>query len=544
MHRRDPSARPSLLALCGATLGLLTLAACSSSAPCEGASCGTGGGGAAPDPLVVTTDRGPVKGARVHETRAFYKIPFAAPPLGDARWKPPGPHAPWNEPLDATKKGPGCLQIDRISGAINTHSSEDCLTVNVWTPADTPSAPAPVLVWIHGGTFVTGSGGDIDFDGRKLSEATGSVVVTLNYRLGPLGYLAYAPLATEDAGHPSTGMYGFEDQRAALAWVKANIGAFGGDAGNVTLFGESAGAISACLHLVSPKSAGLFQRVILESGPCVSKLGPTAEAAKAQGEQLAAALGCSDAACMRKKPAGEVLLALPPRADFVGTEGAGWFPILDGWNVPVDPTEAFATGHFTQVPTLLGTNGNEGSLFFLGNKSLLTEADFTTLMERFFPGHGAEILARYPVASFGSPVAAASIAFGDGALVCPTRTVARAIAGAGVPTYRYDFTRVTANGKMLGLGAYHSAEVAFVFGNPSVLADDLTPAELPLSVAMMGYWGRMAKSGDPNGAGALAWPKYTLADETVMVLDLDLHTQKDFDADTCDFWDALSPPPK
>ena len=543
-----PPMRSSLSALCGAALALLLAAGCGSSAPCEGAACAAGGngggGGGAADPLVVTTDRGPVRGLLVQATRSFRKIPFAAPPIGEARWKPPAPHAAWTTTLDATKKGPGCVQRNLVSGEIDARSDEDCLTVNVWTPAVAPPKPAPVLVWIHGGTFMTGSGGDQDYDGRKLSEATGSVVVTLNYRLGPFGYLAYSPLASEDAGHPTSGMYGFEDQRAALEWVKTNIGAFGGDAGNVTLFGESAGGISACLHLISPKSQGLFQRIILESGPCVVSLGPTAAAAKAQGDTFAAALGCSDAACLRGKTAEEVLFALPPRVDFVGTKGAGWFPTVDGWNVPVDPAEAFAAGSFTKMPTLLGSNADEGSLFFLGNTAVASDADFVSLMERFFPGHGAEILAHYPPSTLGSPVAAASVAFGDGALVCPTRRLARTIAGAGVPTYLYDFQHVTDSGKALGLGAYHSSEVQFVFGNPTTLSDSLTDAEQTLSAEMMGDWGRMARSGDPNGTGAFAWPKYDLASETSLVLDLDLHTGVSLHKDACDFWDGLTPAPK
>jgi para-nitrobenzyl esterase len=485
-----------------------------------------------------------VRGLLTHETRAFHKIPYAAPPLGELRWKPPAPHAPWTTTLDATKKGPGCVQRSLISGELDSHTDEDCLTVNVWTPAVAPPKPAAVLVWIHGGTFMTGSGGDIDYDGRKLSEATGSVVVTLNYRLGPFGYLAYTPLASEDAGHATTGMYGFEDQRAALAWVKANIGAFGGDPGSVTLFGESAGGISACLHLVSPKSLGLFQKIILESGPCTVSLGPTAAAAKAQGDAFAAALGCNDAACLRGKTAEEVLFALPPRVDFVGTKGAGWFPTVDGWNVPVDPGEAFATGKFLQVPTLLGTNADEGSLFFLGNTSVATDADFVALMDRFFPGHGAEILAHYPSATFGSAVAAASVAFGDGALVCPTRRLTRTLAGAGVPTYLYDFERAPDAAKALGLGAFHSAEVQFVFGNPTTLSDSLTDAEQKLSAQMMGYWGRMALSGDPNGSGALAWPKYDVAKDASLALDLDVKAAAGLHKDTCDFWDALTPATK
>ena len=212
---------------------------------------GTGGAGGA-DPDVVKTDKGPVKGAVLGKTRVFFGIPYAAPPVGPLRWKPPQPAAAWTATRDGTVQGAYCPQLSAISPTPMTGTSEDCLTVNVWTPATKPSAAAPVMVWIHGGGFVLGSGAEATYDGHALSEATGAVIITINYRLGPLGWLAHSALQAEDAAHPSSGMYGFEDQRAALAWAKANAAAFGGDPANVTVFGESAGGLSTCLHVLSP----------------------------------------------------------------------------------------------------------------------------------------------------------------------------------------------------------------------------------------------------------------------------------------------------
>ena len=203
---------------------------------------------------------------------------------------------------------------------------------------------------------------------QRVAEATGSVVVTINYRLGPLGFLAHSALAAEDPAHPSAGMYGFEDQRAALVWAKANIQAFGGDPGNITLFGESAGGISACLHLVSPLSKDLFQRAIIESGPCSVGTGATEKAAEAQGDDLAKALGCNDPAtalaCLRGKKADEILVALPGKKGLISGDGVNWFPMVDGYNIPDQPSALLDAGKVAKVPVVLGTNKNEGTLFF------------------------------------------------------------------------------------------------------------------------------------------------------------------------------------
>ncbi|MBP6729758.1 MAG: carboxylesterase family protein, partial [Microthrixaceae bacterium] len=231
---------------------------------CGDAGGGAGGGGGAGPVLDVTIDSGPIEGKLVGSTRAFLGIPYAAAPVGDLRFRSPQPVEPWTDTRAYTEVGPGCPQ----SPVFVTTVSEDCLTLNVWTPAAPSSAALPVMVFLHGGAFVGGSGGQINYDGQRLSESGRVIVVTINYRLGPLGFLSHPALAAEDPAHATSGMYGLEDQTAALAWVKANAAAFGGDPGNVTIFGESAGGISACLHLVMPASAGLFDRAIIESGPC------------------------------------------------------------------------------------------------------------------------------------------------------------------------------------------------------------------------------------------------------------------------------------
>lgn len=495
-------------------------------------------------PLVVATDKGAVEGALIGSTRAFLGMPFAAPPTGKLRWKPPVPHEPWSATRKATAKGPACLQNSPVSNKIDESSSEDCLTLNVWTPSTLAKAAPPVLVWIHGGAFVLGSGGEESYDGQVLSEATGAVVVTLNYRLGPFGFLALPALKSEDPAHPSTGAYGLEDQRMALQWVKNNIAAFGGDAQRVTLFGESAGGISTCTHLVSPPSKGLFQRAIIESGPC--NLATSEATAVKQGEAFLKALSCQaepdPLACARSKSTPDVMRALPLSNDFLFGKGANWFPIVDGWNLPDDPGKLLLAGSFEKVPIVLGANADEATLFFsLAGTMVGDDAAFEALAEALAPSHGKEIVARYPRAMYGSAMKAATTAVGDAAFVCPTRKAARAITAAGGDAYLYHFTYAPPGTLFGELGAFHSAEIKYVFGVPSqLLPKPLTDEELILSKSIMGYFSRHAASGNPNGEGALAWPKYRLDSEENIVLGATITTQSRLKTNLCDFWDSVA----
>ena len=509
------------------------------------ASSSTGAGGGGQGTLIVT-DKGSVQGTVVGKTRIFLGIPFAAPPVGDLRWKSPEPAAPWKETLSATSRGAFCAQLNALSPTILGGSQEDCLTLNVWAP-EGADGTTPVMVWIHGGSFIFGSGGEPSYDGKRLSEATGAIVVTVNYRLGPFGFLAHDSLAVEDKAHPSTGMYGLEDQRAALLWTQANIGAFGGNAKNVTLFGESAGGQSVCLHMLSPKSQGLFHRAIIESGACAATSGITPVDAHAQGDAFTKALVCDgkDAAatlaCLRGKTMDDVLLALPSKGalDF-SPGGAKWFPSVDGENIPEEPLDLFAAGSFAQVPLLVGSNGDEGTLFFALGQPIADDAAYKVVVETFYPGKGDVILAQYPSAKYGSAQAAVAGVFGDAVFVCPSRRAARAYAKAGVPTYLYHFTYKDDSAALPGLGAFHSSELPFVFGNPSQLQpENLNMAERALSTAMMGYWGRFAASGDPGGEGALAFPKYDAAKDQNLTLDLTISADTGLSKANCDFWDTL-----
>lgn len=527
-------------------LGLL-IAGCSSSettsTTTSGGSGGSGGegGGGPKGSLLVETDKGTVEGAFEGSTRAFLGIPYAASPTGARRWKAPAPHEAWTETRKATEKGRACAQKGALSSSFDSSTGEDCLTVNVWTPDVADPSGLPVLVWIHGGGFVFGSGGDAAYDGKNLSEKSGFVVVSLNYRLGPLGFLGLPALKAEDSAHPSTGAYGLEDQRAALAWVKANIAAFGGNPANVTLFGESAGGASTCMHMVSPQSKGLFQRAIIESGPC--DLVNTEAASTGYGDQLAEALGCKTApdvlACMRGKSTEEIMNAVPASTSITGQS---WYPAVDGWNLPDLPSKLVEAGSFEKMPTIFGTNSDEGTLFTqLGSTMIADEAAFEKFAEENIPGHGKEIVAQYPTATYGTAQKAATAAITDGTFTCATRRAARAFTKAGAATFMYHFTYVPKDALLSGLGSFHSAEIKYVLGNPSQLQpQQLTEDELVMSASMMGYWSRHAEKGDPNGEGAFAWPKYDATTEENIVFDLKISKEAGLKKEICDFWDSIA----
>lgn len=503
------------------------------------------------DPLIVATDKGPVQGSTSGGVRSFFGIPYAAPPVGELRWRPPQPHAGWTEARDATKAGSVCVQkIPVINAPVG---SEDCLFVNVQAPDPPPPQPVPVMVWIHGGGFTSGDGLQANggTDGAEIVRRSGVVVVSLNYRLGQFGFLAHPLLSAEDASHPASGNYGIEDQIAALQWVQANIAAFGGDPGNVTIFGESAGGWSVCAHLASPRSAGLFHRAMIQSGPCAQPLASLA-AAERQGEAVAAALGCGGAAdvlsCMRARPATEVRDALPPDPAFAFTEGewGSWMPVLDGFVLTAQFAESFAGGDFNHVPVVAGSTRDEGTLFVAISHDWfgtpLTAEQYPERL-RYLLGSDTlvdQVVARYPIENYADPGAALAAAFGDGFLACPTIETAAALA-PHVPSYLYQFEYPDADFAVplpVSLGAFHSAEVQFVFGRPTNGPGSFTPAEADLSDQMMGYWTRFAAGGDPNGLGAVPWPRLDQAGRHIL-FDVPVVEGQGAKAEACEFWRTL-----
>jgi len=417
---------------------------------------------------VVQTDAGLVKGKTEEGVRAYLGIPYAAAPTGELRWKPPQPIARWNGVLDVEEFASPCTQSladVRIQHETKNSTSEDCLYLNVWTPAKNAGEKLAVMAWIHGGAFAVGSGSMKEYYGKELAKK-GVVVVSLNYRLGPLGFLAHPELAAESSNNAS-GNYGLLDQIAALQWVKKNVAAFGGDPERVTVFGESAGSMSVSSHIASPLSKGLFEKGISESGTIFSLEYALAdgdgslESAFKTARDYAERLGCSgenQLACLRNKTAEEIQNATRSEALFG--------PVFDGWFFPEDPHAIFSQGKQNNVPLLIGFNADEGSLF-------------TNTSE-------------------------ASKEYRENAFVVPELLVADSMK---TPVYFYEFTRAppTALGKRFGV--YHSSEIPYVFGTLDA-ADGYTEEDFALSEKMMGYWTNFAETGDPNGVGLPEWPVY------------------------------------
>jgi para-nitrobenzyl esterase len=413
---------------------------------------------------------------------SFLGIPYAVPPLGALRWQPPVADISWDGARSATCFGHPCTQhLDTIPVITERQRtpSEDCLYLNVWTPAPGDSAKLPVMVWFHGGAFVVGSGSAAEFDGANLARH-GVVVVTVNYRLGPFGFLSHPELADESP-HGASGNYGLLDQLCALQWVAENIAAFGGDPGSVTLFGESAGGISISCHLASPLSRGLFSRGIMQSGTWFTithglpQTSTDPEQAAVNASKFAASLGCNTPGKvideLRKRTDGELLAATERRMLFC--------PVVDGWFLPEDPELIFATAKATPVPTILGFNADEGTRF-----------------TRTAPGspEADELSLRIAVE--------------------PTHRMAALMAA---PSYCYRFSRVPNTELASRFGAYHGVEVPYVFGNLDARLG-YEEEDFALSERMMRYWTTFARSACPDPVGVMTWPRCNKDDENILNL--------------------------
>jgi len=481
---------------------------------------------------------GDVQGTINGSTRQFLGIPFAAPPLGALRWKPPVPPQPWQNVLQANAFALPCAQLESIQAAAS--DNEDCLYLNVWTPDPAPKKPRPVMVWFHGGGNQNGSAGDpvpfpnvpgLFYDAHVLAGERDVVVVTINYRLNAFGFFAHPALAAEDPTYPYAGNQGLLDQHAALEWVHANIAAFGGDPKKVTIFGESAGSFDVCFHMVSPASRGLFGRGISESGGCTTRT-PTAAEGAAAAEEFTAAVGCGGAAdelaCLRQLPVSALL------AQVAQAEGGITNPIVDGGFIPDQPRTLFDSGNFAKVPYILGSNADEGTLFFIGVPAVTTEAEYLAALQTRYGALAPQVAAVYPASSFATPQDALVRAFGDQILVCPTYDTARRAAAGGAHTYLYNFARVLPIRllQLIGLKAFHGSEIVYVFGSIHLP----TPADETIAETVRAYWTRFAKSGNPNGPGRTRWPRYRDAVDKRLNIDVDTTAITGFRRRECEFW--------
>jgi para-nitrobenzyl esterase len=466
----------------------------------------------AAEPPSAAVTGGQIRGGTLEKGGAFFKgIPFAQAPIGDLRWREPAPVKAWTGVREATSFGAACAQ--NAGGRMQPSSSEDCLFLNIWTPEWPPSGRKAVMVWFHGGGNYAGTASGNNFDGESLARR-GVVLVTANYRLSVFGFFAH-PELTKESPHHASGNYGLMDQIAALKWVRDNIAKFGGDPGNVTIFGQSAGAVDVNVLMASPQAKGLFHKVIAESGTVtrvpddatMKMTGLGAVMSPRSGDTYSDALTLAEAEKagekllprtlkdLRAKPAEELLKATAaPRMSIGPANGI----IVDGWIFPRPPAEVFAEGQVLRVPLLIGNNSRERT-------PQVTSEELNAAIQAMYGPVAPRATALYNFAApadslYGSTAAQWVV---DTMYRCPVVVELNWHAAAGNPGYEYQFDRAAPGRETAG--ATHGAEVAYVFGN---LSSNYAAADREISSAMQQYWTNFAKTGDPNGAGLPKWPKF------------------------------------
>ncbi|MFD0319259.1 carboxylesterase/lipase family protein [Streptomyces flavalbus] len=492
----------------------------------------------------VMTAEGPVQGTATAAVRTFQGIPYAAPPTGERRWREPQPVHPWTTPLDARTPRSACAQPTDQPISIPGGGSEDCLYLNVTTPAEQATTPAgqplPVIVWIHGGSFTYGDGATYRA-ARLASARQGAMVVTVNYRLGAFGFLT-AP------GLRAPANLGLRDQQAALRWVQRNARAFGGDPRNVTVMGQSGGGYSVCAHLVSPSSRGLFSKAIVHSAGCVGGDGSfTPAQAQASGRAVAQAAGCADPrtadACLRRRSTADLIEASATGHD-------GYRPVVDGEILPEAPSRAIAAGRFTRVPVLHGSTHDEMSGLAGLDETMtgipLTADGYTQKVIDEFGEHAPAVLAEYPVTDYPAPGAALSAVLTDSAWSTPALDTQRALA-RHTPTYAYDFAESDAP-YFRGIprptsfcpGTGHMTDLPYLFDND--LFEPLTPTQAALSDTVTAYWTHFARTGQTSAPATPPWPRFTPHHPYVQRLSSAHTGPTDFAADHhYTFWKTLTP---
>lgn len=471
----------------------------------------------------VTIQEGTLEGTAdtASGVRRFTGIPFAAPPVGPLRWRPPAPALTWPGVRPATAFGPRPMQNPVWDDMVfrSESMSEDCLTLNVWSPVDADRLP--VLVYFHGGGFIAGDGSEPRYDGAAMARK-GLVVVTVNYRLGAFGFFAHPGLAAESP-HGACGNYGLLDQQAALRWVREQIAAFGGDRGRVTIAGESAGSSSVSAHIGSPLSRDLFARAIGESG---SMLGPRSvaprEEAAAESLKFAAGLGAGAnpmIAALRALPAGDLLAAQ-------GTTGTPWFrPTVDGWFLPKPLKEIYLAGEQANVPLLVGTNSGEGAAGWVLGEAPPTVANFRAALTRLYGDAATEVAAAWAVDTDAAVPDVARELATDRFIAHNTWTwLDLATRTGGAPTWYYRFDRARpprhAAPDVRESGAVHSAEIEYALGNLALNpAFAWTSEDVAVSNVMHAYFASFITRGDPATPGLPAWP--THAEGSRLVIDVD-----------------------
>lgn len=470
---------------------------------------------------IIQLDTGKITGliiGRDPEIHVFKGIPYAAPPVGRLRWKPPQPVKPWQGVRYYDTFGPASPQPDTLSRFYRLKFdkiSEDCLYLNVWTPVKDSKEALPVMFWIHGGGNISGAGSTPSYDGEALARQ-GVVLVSINYRLGPFGFFAH-PLLSKESGRNTSGNYGLLDQIAALQWVQKNIRAFGGNPNRVTIFGESAGGLNVCCLMTSPLAKGLFHRAIAESGHAFGRIRHLREtwygqeSLEKQGEQITKELGCADVpdplTALRALSTEKILEGSKPILGFGGEIGNRFGPGVDGWAIPDDINAIFEQGKQNDVPLIAGTNANEGIIFTL-NPNIKTVEAYKLTAKALYGRFSDDFLAMYPVKESSEIRKALSDAIGDLGFIAGARTFVRGMHTVKSKAYLYHFAMKPQGPIGEILGAFHGAEIPLVFDN--LHKGQLPPDEKHQALAkvMSGYWVQFAKTGDPNREGFPTWPAY------------------------------------
>jgi len=488
----------------------------------------------------VRTDAGIVEGFVADSgVRVFRGIPYAAPPIGDLRWQPPRPVAAWDGVRKATGFGPRCAQARIYDDMMfRDENSEDCLYLNVWTPAQSPGEKLPVMVWIYGGGFQAGSASEPRQDGERLARQ-GVVVVSMNYRLGIFGFLAH-PELTKESEHGASGNYGLMDQTAALRWVRANIAAFGGDPGNVTVFGESAGSFSVSAQVATPLARGLVHKAIGESGAFFRLAGVSPlpaddlAAAEKNGAGFAAQVGKGSLAELRAMGTDELIKA-------ARDSKRRFWPGVDGYFFPRSAPEIYAAGEQSHVPLLAGWNADEIRAAVTLAPERTTAKSFAAQTRERYEDAADAILEVYPAGSDAEAVESAAALAGDVFIGYSTwKWIEVHEQTGGSPVYRYSFDRKIPiePGRKAGdrevtaedIGARHAGEIEYVFGALDSLPDvPWQQSDRRLSDLMMTYWSNFARTGDPNGPGLPSWPRYEGGPAGIV---MHLDTTSDARADT------------
>jgi para-nitrobenzyl esterase len=517
----------------GVFVALALVGTCVSCESSNDPSAETGQNGIGGDLSTVVVAQGTLHGLVDAKHREFLGIPFGAPPLGDLRFRPPKAAPSWSGVREATQFGSSCPQPPVIGGAASTN--EDCLYLNVYTPLK--GSKLPVMVWIHGGGFFLGAGSQ--FDGATMANRGNVIVVTINYRLSVLGFLSIPGLAAENANGAS-GDYGLMDQQAALGWVKANVAKFGGDADNVTIFGESAGGGSVVAHLASPTSSGLFHKAVIQSGPAGAD---TKEASYAKGKALVESAGCTNS-----DPAAEV--ACMRAAPVMALMGNGSLTI-DGVTLTSSPNEVITSGKFNKVPVLQGSNLYEGRALAYPNFDFTapvpTADEYVAQITGRFGAAADGVLAQYPASNFSTTREASAAVLGDSSFSCAARALTRNLTAQGISVYAYEFQDPNPPSPIpnVPLGPTHGTEIVYVFQGMASLADVtmLTATQLKLSDQMLLYWTNFAHNGNPNGNGLPQWDTYKDSADSFIRLTSESPGIGMFnsfkDDHHCDFWATL-----